>query len=165
MNSHGSDNPVTKQSTAKEVAPYTATLSAHLHHTIPHMSLPRSDYDPRRVCLNPFPDLNLNFGKHRRTIGIYLAGALVCIFSFLPPTRPNTCICIYIWICVLLTTRPYTVRTSKLDLLRRSHLIRTCPPTLRRPPNPAPRTRPLRRLGTRHLLPPRHAHHQHHRQG
>jgi hypothetical protein len=41
------------------------------------MSLPRSNYDPRRVCLNPFPDLNLNFGKHRRTIGIYLAGALV----------------------------------------------------------------------------------------
>ena len=44
----------------------------------PPMSLPRSDYDPRRVCLNPFPDLNLNLGKHRRTIGIYLAGALVC---------------------------------------------------------------------------------------
>jgi hypothetical protein len=39
------------------------------------MSLPRSNYDPRRVCLNPFPDVNL--GKHRRTAGIYLAGALV----------------------------------------------------------------------------------------
>lgn len=39
------------------------------------MSLPRSSYDPRRVCLNPFPEFTL--GKHRRTIGVYLAGALV----------------------------------------------------------------------------------------
>ncbi|KAF7324596.1 hypothetical protein MKEN_00500900 [Mycena kentingensis (nom. inval.)] len=39
-------------------------------------SLPRSSYDPRRVCLNPFPDVD--FGKHRRTFGVYLAGALVC---------------------------------------------------------------------------------------
>jgi hypothetical protein len=54
------------------------------------MSLPRSDYDPRRVCLNPFPDLNLNFGKHRRTIGIYLAGALVCTFPSLPPNAQNS---------------------------------------------------------------------------
>lgn len=41
------------------------------------MSLPRSSYDPRRVCLNPFPALNL--GKHRRTFGVYLAGGLVCL--------------------------------------------------------------------------------------
>ncbi|KAG1862337.1 UPF0220-domain-containing protein [Suillus tomentosus] len=46
------------------------------------MSLPRSDYDPRRVCLNPFPDLNLNLGKHRRTIGIYLAGALFALANW-----------------------------------------------------------------------------------
>ena len=39
------------------------------------MSLPRSNYDPRRVCLNPFPEITL--GKHRRAIGVYLAGALV----------------------------------------------------------------------------------------
>ncbi|KAH8818974.1 hypothetical protein DL96DRAFT_1670218 [Flagelloscypha sp. PMI_526] len=38
------------------------------------MSLPRSDYDPRRVCLNPFP--NIHLGKHKRTVGVYLAGAL-----------------------------------------------------------------------------------------
>lgn len=38
------------------------------------MSLPRANYDPRRVCINPFPDFSL--GTHRRTIGIYLAGAL-----------------------------------------------------------------------------------------
>ncbi|EIW78161.1 UPF0220-domain-containing protein [Coniophora puteana RWD-64-598 SS2] len=44
------------------------------------MSLPRSDYDPRRVCLNPFPDVNL--GKHRRTIGIYLAGALFALANW-----------------------------------------------------------------------------------
>ncbi|KAG1720578.1 uncharacterized protein EDB91DRAFT_1177802 [Suillus paluster] len=46
------------------------------------MSLPRSDYDPRRVCLNPFPDLNLNLGKHRRTVGIYLAGALFALANW-----------------------------------------------------------------------------------
>ncbi|KAI0261839.1 UPF0220-domain-containing protein [Gloeopeniophorella convolvens] len=41
------------------------------------MSLPHSDYDPRRVCLNPFPFLsNLTLGKHRRTAGVYLAGGL-----------------------------------------------------------------------------------------
>ncbi|KAN0114031.1 Uncharacterized protein family UPF0220 [Russula decolorans] len=41
------------------------------------MSLPRSDYDPRRVCVNPFPFLNnVNLGKHRRTFGVYLAGGL-----------------------------------------------------------------------------------------
>lgn len=39
------------------------------------MSLPRADYDPRRVCLNPFPEFTL--GKHKRTIGIYISGALV----------------------------------------------------------------------------------------
>ncbi|KAI0266208.1 UPF0220-domain-containing protein [Gloeopeniophorella convolvens] len=41
------------------------------------MSLPHSDYDPRRVCLNPFPFLdNITLGKHRRTAGVYLAGGL-----------------------------------------------------------------------------------------
>jgi hypothetical protein len=47
------------------------------------MSLPRSDYDPRRVCLNPFPFLErISLGKHRRTIGVYLAGGLVSLLSF-----------------------------------------------------------------------------------
>jgi len=46
------------------------------------MSLPRADYDPRRVCLNPFPALNGVYesifgGKHRRSIGIYVSGAIV----------------------------------------------------------------------------------------
>ncbi|OSX61206.1 hypothetical protein POSPLADRAFT_1182367 [Postia placenta MAD-698-R-SB12] len=44
------------------------------------MSLPRSNYDPRRVCLNPFPVLNI--GKHRRTIGIYLAGGLFALANW-----------------------------------------------------------------------------------
>ena len=44
----------------------------------PGMSLPRANYDPRRVCLNPFPEVSL--GRHKRTIGIYLAGALVSPF-------------------------------------------------------------------------------------
>ncbi|KAJ7182916.1 hypothetical protein C8R43DRAFT_1145469 [Mycena crocata] len=35
------------------------------------MSLPPSSYDPRRVCLNPFP--NVDLGKHRRTVGVYFA--------------------------------------------------------------------------------------------
>ena len=39
------------------------------------MSLPRSDYDPRRVCLIPFP--TVAFGQHKRSLGVYTAGALV----------------------------------------------------------------------------------------
>mgnify|MGYP001340694022 CR=1 FL=1 len=50
--------------------------------TTSHMSLPRSNYDPRRVCLNPFP--NLTLGKHKRAIGVYIAGALVCDTSASP---------------------------------------------------------------------------------
>jgi len=44
------------------------------------MSLPRANYDPRRVCVNPFPELNL--GKHRRTVGVYLAGALFALANW-----------------------------------------------------------------------------------
>jgi len=44
------------------------------------MSLPRANYDPRRVCLNPFP--NITLGKHRRTIGVYLAGALFALANW-----------------------------------------------------------------------------------
>jgi len=44
------------------------------------MSLPRSNYDPRRVLLNPFPAFNL--GKHRRAIGIYLAGGLFALANW-----------------------------------------------------------------------------------
>ncbi|KAH6918141.1 hypothetical protein BKA70DRAFT_1087862 [Coprinopsis sp. MPI-PUGE-AT-0042] len=44
------------------------------------MSLPRGNYDPRRVCLNPFPDFTL--GKHKRTVGVYLAGALFAIANW-----------------------------------------------------------------------------------
>ncbi|KIY62135.1 UPF0220-domain-containing protein [Cylindrobasidium torrendii FP15055 ss-10] len=44
------------------------------------MSLPRADYDPRRVCLNPFPEFTL--GKHRRTAGVYIAGALFALANW-----------------------------------------------------------------------------------
>ncbi|KAH9937971.1 hypothetical protein B0H21DRAFT_757721 [Amylocystis lapponica] len=44
------------------------------------MSLPRSNYDPRRVCLTPFPAFDL--GKHRRTMGIYLAGGLFALANW-----------------------------------------------------------------------------------
>ncbi|KAG2336420.1 hypothetical protein BDR05DRAFT_971109 [Suillus weaverae] len=37
---------------------------------------------PRRVCLNPFPDLNLNLGKHLRTIGNHPAGALLALANW-----------------------------------------------------------------------------------
>ncbi|KAJ7312239.1 hypothetical protein DFH08DRAFT_927126 [Mycena albidolilacea] len=43
-------------------------------------SLPPSSYDPRRVCLNPFPDIH--FGKHRRTVGVYLAGGLFALANW-----------------------------------------------------------------------------------
>ena len=49
------------------------------------MSLPRSSYDPRRVCINPFPEFSL--GPHKRTAGIYIAGALVrCFLPIIPST-------------------------------------------------------------------------------
>lgn len=79
------------------------------------MSLPRSDYDPRRVCLNPFP--NVEFGKHRRTVGIYLAGALVRIPFFSPPN-------------LAIITRNLPVCPGKLDVPRCSHPLSTCAPTL-----------------------------------
>ena len=84
------------------------------------MSLPRSDYDPRRVCLNPFPFLErINLGKHRRTIGVYLAGGLVSPLS-LPRHAP------------LLTHAPFhsLVLPRTLDLLRRRHPLRSRTPTI-----------------------------------
>ncbi|KAF7338886.1 hypothetical protein MSAN_02211800 [Mycena sanguinolenta] len=45
------------------------------------MALPRANYDPRRVCLNPFPDID--FGKYRRTVGVYLAGGLFAFANWL----------------------------------------------------------------------------------
>lgn len=49
------------------------------------MSLPRADYDPRRVCVNPCPNFTLGFGRQKRTLGVYLAGALVRTFRSHPP--------------------------------------------------------------------------------
>lgn len=48
-----------------------------------NMSLPRADYDPRRVCLNPFPEFRWLDSKHRRIAGVYIAGALVRFLTFL----------------------------------------------------------------------------------
>jgi len=49
------------------------------------MSLPRADYDPRRVCVNPCPNFTLGVGRNKRTFGVYLAGALfaIAIWTFL----------------------------------------------------------------------------------
>jgi hypothetical protein len=44
------------------------------------MSFTRANYNPSRVCINPFPELNL--GRHRRTIGVYLAGALFALANW-----------------------------------------------------------------------------------
>ncbi|KAJ7130794.1 hypothetical protein C8R43DRAFT_1025033 [Mycena crocata] len=44
------------------------------------MSLPPASYDPRRVCLNPFPDID--FGKHRRTVGVYISGVLFTLANW-----------------------------------------------------------------------------------
>ncbi|KAJ7912088.1 hypothetical protein B0H13DRAFT_2008132 [Mycena leptocephala] len=45
------------------------------------MAVPRSNYDPRRVCLNPFPEID--FGKYRRTVGVYIAGGLFALANWL----------------------------------------------------------------------------------
>lgn len=78
-NSHGLV-PATTVSTVTSPRPRTILLDSstppHTTVQLPAMSLPRSNYDPRRVCLNPFPEFTL--GKHKRTVGVYLAGALVC---------------------------------------------------------------------------------------
>jgi len=55
-------------------------ISATRWSSFTSMSLPRSDYDPRRVCINPFPEFTL--GKHRRTVGVYLAGALFALANW-----------------------------------------------------------------------------------
>lgn len=68
------------------VAVLTSAIDHHppLCHPKSIMSLPRSNYDPRRVCLNPFP--NFDLGKHRRTAGVYLAGALVRFYVIMTLT-------------------------------------------------------------------------------
>jgi hypothetical protein len=67
------------------------TQNANQHDEDNTMSLPRSDYDPRRVCVNPFPFLNnVNLGKHRRAFGVYVAGGLVSLLSVPYPLYPLT---------------------------------------------------------------------------
>ncbi|KZS96435.1 UPF0220-domain-containing protein [Sistotremastrum niveocremeum HHB9708] len=44
------------------------------------MSLPRASYDPRRVFLISCP--SIPFYRHRRTIGVYLSGALFAIANW-----------------------------------------------------------------------------------
>jgi len=79
--SHSS--PVTVSSPLLRPPRLTSTTTRRSAARNTHMSLPRSNYDPRRVCLNPFP--NVDLGKHRRTVGVYLAGALVRFFFIITP--------------------------------------------------------------------------------
>ena len=84
------------------------------------MALPRSNYDPRRVCLNPFPEFTL--GKHRRTVGVYLAGALVSTGFRQPlPLCSNLLGSLRLRIGCLWTLR-YYLRTLKLHMARRQTL-------------------------------------------
>jgi hypothetical protein len=93
------------------------------------MAVPRANYDPRRVCLNPFPEWTL--GKHKRTAGIYLAGALV--------RRPRSAS-----LNPTLIPAGRSVCHRQLDLPRRRHPLRSRGlPAMGRP------TR--RRRGPRHL--------------
>ncbi|GLB42478.1 putative uncharacterised protein family (UPF0220) [Lyophyllum shimeji] len=78
-NSHGSSivSTVVSPSQAQHPLPSSPQPTSTLFST---MSLPRANYDPRRVCLNPFPEISL--GKHRRTVGVYLAGALFALANW-----------------------------------------------------------------------------------
>lgn len=127
------------------------------------MSLPRSNYDPRRVCLNPFP--NFALGKYRRTIGIYLAGGLVRTYRTRSLPASYSCVNLHV---PLLASHGIDLCSSKtivcpcqLDILGCCYPIGTCPHNLRRPTRPCS----FRRLGPRNLFPPRYASSQPHRQG
>jgi hypothetical protein len=123
----------------------TVTSPPHPQSTSPHflpisssrtlMSLPRASYDPRRVCLNPFPEFTL--GKHRRAIGAYLAGALVCCGIVLG-SMLNV-----VWI----------VYVGELDFFGRCDPVCSCKISLGRPTRrPAARPRHIRRLDSGNLL-------------
>jgi hypothetical protein len=90
--------------------------------TFPSMSLPRANYDPRRVFFNPFPEISL--GRHRRTIGIYLAGALVRSFFF------------FSYKCSHPNVSKIIVRARQLDFSRRCHPFRSCKCTMGQGPTP-----------------------------
>ena len=114
------------------------------------MSLPRSDYDPRRVCLNPFPFLDkLNLGKHRRTFGVYLAGGLVSPFPCFN-SQPN---------------QLPLVLARNLDISRRRNPLRTRTSTTQRAGLPTARACHIRRLGPGPLLASRYPSRQPYRQG
>ena len=86
------------------------------------MSLPRSDYDPRRVCVNPFPFLNnINLGKHRRSFGVYLAGGLVSLLSLRSVT-------LFYPLTDHVRTAP--VFSRNLDILRCRHPLRARAPAI-----------------------------------
>lgn len=83
------------------------------------MSLPRADYDPRRVCVNPCPNFTPGLGKHKRTVGVYLAGALVR----LPPIRkriatPKLILC--------LTSAPFLMHMPMGGLAERILQLSSC---------------------------------------
>jgi hypothetical protein len=66
----------------KECRWFNNPRADHDRHEPSRMSVPARDYDPRRIFLISCP--NLPFFKHKRAIGTYVAGALVCIFPVSP---------------------------------------------------------------------------------
>lgn len=75
---HSTTSTVSATSPRHPQSPSSHFLSTSSARTF--MSLPRANYDPRRVCLNPFPEFT--FGKRRRAIGVYLAGALFTLANW-----------------------------------------------------------------------------------
>ncbi|RDB26896.1 hypothetical protein Hypma_005107 [Hypsizygus marmoreus] len=80
QNSHGPTRVSTIWSPSQPHHPHLSSPQPTTTTSFSSMSLPRAHYDPRRVCLNPFPEFSL--GKHRRTVGVYLAGALFALANW-----------------------------------------------------------------------------------
>ncbi|KAG6899916.1 hypothetical protein C0995_004656 [Termitomyces sp. Mi166 len=79
-NSHGPSTVSTVESPSQPHHPNLSPARSTRWLSSSTMSLPRSDYDPRRVFVNPFPEISL--GRHRRTVGVYLAGALFALANW-----------------------------------------------------------------------------------
>ena len=152
------------------------------------MSLPRADYDPRRVCMNPCPNFTLGLGKQKRTVGVYLAGALVCPFRSTNGFRTRNSSHVSLgslsplaeWILLTVILRDcgrscvrvclgsrgrtsFVVHPRQLDVPRRRDPLRARPTPTR--DGTCVGACHFRRLDPRNLLSPRHARRQLDRQG
>lgn len=135
-NSHGPSTFSTVESPSQSHHPdLSPPQSTTRWPSLSTMSLPRSDYDPRRVFVNPFPEISL--GKHRRIVGVYLAGALVSTIIM------KTCIKF---------KDECQVRVSQLDIPGCCCPVCSCTCSMGPTRNTAACACNIRRLDTRHLL-------------